>query len=145
LKLRLLTLEEFKPLSEEMHKKCFSDDRPAWSHTCDFVLVADDADTEKPLGFLTCFEIDKGQVWIHFGGVFKDNIPRNALVDKYTGRDIFNFGINYLLEQYATILLDTKNTNIPMIKIALSTGFLIVGVECSFKEIYLRMILENNE
>jgi len=132
------TLEEFNKFSGDFHHECFKENRPAWANTFDFALLAEDDETKEILGYITCFEIDAGQVWVHFGGVFQEN-------KKIPGTQVFQLGINYLRERYARIVLDTKNTNIAMIKVAYASDFVIVGVDCSFKEIYLRLLWEQNE
>lgn len=123
-------------MSETAHEVCFKEKRPVWAERFDFVLLLDDEDTGIPYGYVTCFEIDAGKVWIHFGGAFPSAEKNMKAV-----RGFHQF-INYLRERYVEMRLDTKNSNLAMIKLAYSAGFVITGIDYGAPDVYLRMTLE---
>ena len=119
-------------MAENAHLAALYEERQRRLNTYDFALFVED-DTEKPLGYMACLEIDADSIWILHGGAFSS---AKQTLRAATG---FHLMVNYLRENYFRARLDTKNSNIAMIKLAYSAGFKIVGVEQQGLDLYLNM------
>lgn len=104
----------------------------------DWIYVVIDEEKDKCIGFTTVSLVKKGEVYIHWGGTMPEY------------RGTFNI-LRYFRELlslihsngFKWILLDTENTNAAMIKLALSSGFIINGTkQTTLGKLYLQMIKE---
>ena len=111
-------------VAEDMHLSVFGEHRPKDLNRVDFALVCWD---EKPLGYFTCREFDSESVYIGFGGFIEKS---------FKNVNAYKLGLDYLRSNYKRATTLVENTNISMIKLAMSQGFLITGIK-NFKNIIL--------
>lgn len=123
-----------KYFAREAHIICFKEIREPEMNRIDYALVTFDKDI--PSTFCTCRELDAESVYWQYGGVFP-NIEKSVSVWKnYVGvRD-------YSLERYKKVFTRIQNTNLPMLKLAMQAGFIIIGVMNFKAEIFLELLLE---
>lgn len=132
LSLEILSKEEWKPMSELAHKISFGKDRPSEMDRIDYaMLIKNESD---PCCYATLIEIDRDSVYMQHGGAFP-NVEKSV----YTVKGYFMF-INWLKEQYKCISTKILNKNVAMIKLALSAGLEIIGVEFNDGDIFLNLM-----
>lgn len=112
--------EQWDLVAEGIHEVVFGEIRPSSLNRFDFALVAWNGST--PIGYITCRETDAESVYIGFGGVVPES--RNSIESK-SGMEAL---ISFLASQYKRANMLVENTNIFMLKKALNTGFLPVGI-----------------
>ena len=103
---------------ENIHKNVFSENVPGHFFKFDECLIAEKEDSL--LGYILIKEITTDMIDIAWGGTFKET--RGIWIKK-----VFNDACDLLLKHYKVITFQTRNSNIPMIKLGLSIGFKIVG------------------
>lgn len=131
--LKVLSLEQFKTLVEDAHLICFKEIRPRNFNTFNYAILVDN-DQGVPMAYATCIELDKGTVYMQHGGAFPGSEKGPGAVRAY------HMIMNYLRESYARASTIIKNTNIAMIKLAYSAGFIIHGVDYMEDGIYLHLL-----
>lgn len=127
-----MTLEEFDSIAESAFEATFGYARPSKMNRYSFVLLAE-SDEGKPMGYMACIETSDQDVWILHGGAFP---PHRKSMDAVRG---FHLMTNYLRESYSTARIDTETWNLPVIKLAYSAGFQIVGVENQDGAMYVNL------
>lgn len=117
-------------VSEDIHLLVFNELRPDSMARIDFSLVVWD---EIPLGYITCREFDSETIYISYGGGLGKSFKILA-------------GYKMLLESlkstYKRATTLVENTNISMIKMAMSQGFLVTGIKNIKNQIYLELVVE---
>ena len=103
---------------QNIHTNVFNEVVPGDFFKFDECLIAED--NQSLLAYILIKETTSDTVEITWGGSFKET--RGFWIKK-----VFQEGIDLLLEHYKTVTFQTRNTNIPMIKLGLSVGFKIVG------------------
>jgi hypothetical protein len=103
---------------ENMHKNVFNQTLPEYFFKFDECLIAENGDFL--LGYVLLKETTSHIVDIAWGGTFKET--RGPWVKK-----AFQECSEFLLKHFKIVTFQTRNTNIPMIKLGLSTGFKIIG------------------
>lgn len=130
--LRKLSREEWGVVSQEAHALVFKENRSTHLNTFDYALmVSDDSDT--PVAYATIIEMDKYSAYMQHGGAF----PAFAQSPKVARA--YHLMIAYLKEHNIKISTRVLNTNLPMIKLALSAGLLINGIDFLCGEIFLNL------
>lgn len=88
----------------------------------DFALVVE-SEHEIPLQYATCRELDAESLYLQYGGSFpgtKGSIKSHRCFEEI---------LTWAREQgYKRVSFLVENTNLAMLKLALTTGFLITGV-----------------
>ena len=130
--LNKLSPQEWSKMSEDVHKLTFDKVRPASFDRINFALFVHDG--QKPCGFATIIEQDKAHAYMQEGGGFPGTVKSIIAVK------VFFMIINWLKINYTTISCQTKNHNLPMIKMALAAGFLISGTELNEGNLYLKLL-----
>lgn len=131
-------VEWIKNFQNDAYKKVFEDDdtssmdRSLFDHA--FVVVDDK--TEMPIIYNTIKQSSTDSVFIEFGGSFPE----------YRGSMKVKPAFKILLDMYKNggakvVHLNTKNTNVAMQKLALSTGFTQFGVHLSAGNLFLEYAL----
>lgn len=100
----------------------------------DFALVA--FNEGNVIAFAQLFELNAESVYIGSGGSIREHRGSFNILGFFTE------GLSILSCKYKRALMTVKNTNTPMIKMALKTGFLINGTRNVNGETYLEMLLE---
>ena len=114
---------------------CFKEHRPTEMNTFDFALFAEN-DDGTPSAYATCIEMDKESVYMQHGGAFPGSEKSLKAVGAY------HRFLAYLREHYKRASTRVENINTPMLKLAMSAGFLINGLDCYGTQIFLH--LEND-
>jgi RimJ/RimL family protein N-acetyltransferase len=139
-----LSLDEFNKVAEAAHLTFFGEDRPKEFNRFDYALVCH-TEEKGLITYSTILEHDAESAYMQHGGAFP-----NVINGPFTVRG-YNKMVDFLKERYPVITTRIFNDNIPMIKLALSVGFKIHGVEYyvespNFKGgILLCLSLENKE
>lgn len=115
-----LSPQEWEMMSENAHRAVFGEIKPKHFDRIDYVLLA--VEDGKPVGYVTVRETDHETVYWQFGGAFE--WARNSIVT-VRAYDVF------LDEQkkLGTKRIHTRieNKNYPMLKLALSREWVIMG------------------
>lgn len=138
--LKRLTLEEWGVVSEEAHALVFNEVRPPSFNTFDYALMVSD-ENDRPVCYATLIEMDRHSVYMQHGGAFPEVAKTTRVARGY------HLMIAYLKEHNVKIATRVLNTNLPMLKLALSAGLLINGIDMVGHEIFLNMswVRELNE
>lgn len=129
-----LSPSEWATVSQNAHKAAFGDVREPDVDRIDYALFVHNGD--RPCGYVTVAETEKTIAYMHFGGTFPET-RRTALAVKS-----YFMTVNYLKERYEIIHTHVKNYNLPMIKLALAAGFLIIGTKTYHGEVSLTLFWE---
>lgn len=101
----------------------------------DFALLAAD-DENKLSGFITCKEMDAETVYFQYGG----SMPNyEKTLNVFSGYMSF---VHWTKERYKRITTRIENTNLPMLKLAMKAGFLVIGSFNFNGKIFLELIRE---
>lgn len=122
--------EQWSSFSEDAHRACFSELRPAYTDRIDYAILAHDPHSRGILGYTTVRELDHESVYWQFGGVF-DNIAKGPIVYK-----VYLTLIEYMRKKYKRISTLVENSNVSYLKLAMKAGFRIIGVRM-FKGVVL--------
>jgi hypothetical protein len=106
---------EWQTVSEDVHMTVFGEIRPQEMNRIDFALVVWHV---IPLGYVTCREFDYETVYMGYGGC----LQRNSLQNVRGYQMVLNE-----LSIYKRAVTLVENTNIAMLRLAMSQGFLITG------------------
>jgi len=120
--LKLFSKEEWAPVAALAHKACFYEDRPDAQNTFDFVMVAEHEEG-KAIAYATILEIDSKTAYMQHGGAFLE------IRGKYTTLRTYQMMVNFLKGKYSRISTRVWNQNIPMLKMAMSQGLIIQGID----------------
>jgi RimJ/RimL family protein N-acetyltransferase len=116
---------EWYEMAGAAHLVMFAEDRPPDVDRIQFALIQGDG--RNPHSYLTARELESDSCYIQFGGVF----PKFR--GQQHGNDYMKRYMDWFWEHgYVRINCLVENTNLPMIKVLLSTGFLVIG--CRFFE-----------
>lgn len=130
-----MNVQKYDPLqwslvSEDAHILVFNELRSKDMSRIDFALVVWDG---KPLGYMTCRQFDMETIYISYGGAFEKSFK---VLEGYKAM------LNSLKESYKRATTLVENNNIPMLKMAMSQGFLITGIKNFKNQIYLELSQE---
>ena len=115
-----VTAEDFAKIAKDAHLACFNEDRPADFNRFDYALVCH-RDHENLTAYATILEHDANSAYMQHGGTFSDN--GMLTVKSYL------LMIEWLKRNYGAITTRIFNDNIPMLKLALTAGLQIHGIE----------------
>lgn len=133
MRIHKLSPQEWSIFSEQAHLLAFDEIRPFLSERIDYALLAT-SDENKPMGYVTVRELDDESVYWQFGGSFPETRGSMACLKGYRAF------LDWHKERYARVATLIENTNIPMLKMAMKVGFLIVGV----KNVQGKVLLEHS-
>jgi hypothetical protein len=119
IEIKMLRSEEFKQISEELHRSVFFEERARELERIDFACLFF---YQKRLGgYVTCYEHDSEQLYIQFGGAMPEFRSSSMVYVAYSKM------IKILLKKYSFLLTMVENENIPMLKLAFKCGWIIIG------------------
>ncbi len=127
--LEKLNPEEWSTLSQSAHKIVYGKDRSPDLDRIDFALLV--RNDREPCGFATIDEVEKRSVYMQDGGAFPSTEKTLFAVKGYM------MIINFLKEKYDFITTHISNKNLKMLRLALSAGFIVMGVEVHKGQILL--------
>ena len=134
-----ITAEKILPqhwanLEELSHQICFGEFRPSQLNRHHFVIGGF---VNKELsGYYTCLEMDSETVYIQNGVAFPNFEKTSYVVQGYQKM------LEALSMDYKRAWTRIKNTNRPMLKMAIAAGFLIVGTYTFKNEILVELEIE---
>lgn len=133
-KVDILSKDEWKPLSENAHLICFGKHKPVDLERIDFVLMVRHG--KQAVGYVTCRELDGDTLYWQFGGAFPGS---KGTVLSPKGIDAF---LEWCRRYYKRVSFLVENTNQPMLKMAMRSGFKIMGVRVFGQSVLLEHLLE---
>lgn len=122
--------EKWDIIAEDAHLSCFSEFRPKGFNRFNYAIMAIDKD-ERPCAYATILELDQETAHMQHGGAFP-NVRGTIISTK-----AYHHLIQYLRQNYKVATTYIKNTNISMLKLAMSAGFIAVGLDCHGEDMYL--------
>lgn len=128
--LQKYSASEWLNVAEDVHMTVFGELRPHEMNRIDFALVVWH---EIPLGYVTCRELDCETIYMGYGGALERNTISNVR------------GYQMILKElsfYKRAVTLVENTNISMLRLAMSQGFLITGLRNHKNTILLELTLE---
>lgn len=126
---------EWISLSKDAHLICFNETRDPMMDRIDFALINDRDGI--PLNYCTVRELDADSVYWQYGGAFPNT--KGSVVSYYSYERYANWCFD---DGYKRITTYIENTNLPMLKIALKVGFLIIGTRTFKGCVMLELLLE---
>jgi hypothetical protein len=122
----ILTPEQWKTLSADAHKSVFHEIMPEGRERLDLVIMMvtkDDAGfVQRIHGYITCRELDSDSLYLIYGGAFPGTHSTSLSFPAYST------AIAWAKKKYKKIGMLVENTNAPMLKFAMKSGFLITGL-----------------
>lgn len=134
IKVERFSRAEWREFSENAHFVCFGKHKPAEWDRIDFALLV--VDEEKPMGYVTCREIDAETLYWQFGGAFPGTRDTHR---SFRGYQAF---VDYCKPKYKRISTLIENDNLVMLKMAMKVGYRIIGVRSFKGSILLEHLLE---
>lgn len=131
---RRLNPEEWRLNSEAAHACAFGEFRPKELERIDFALVA--LKDEGLVGYAQCIEMSATHLYLQYGGAFLDCQKTMAVVPCYISL------IDWCSEKYKRVSTRIENTNLPMLRLALKLGFLVIGTRATDNKIFLELLKE---
>lgn len=125
-------LTDFKNMAEQAHLICFNEIRPAGKNTFDFALFVE-SDEHLPMAYATCIEMDKGTLYMQHGGAFPQSHGVGAV-------RAYHKIMNFVREGYERASTIIKGDNIPMLKMALSQGFVPHGADVMSDGFFIHLL-----
>lgn len=122
--------------SELAHRIGFGKIKKKETERIDFALMA--VDTKKPLGYITCRELDDKTLYWQFGAPFPGTKGTANVFRAYEA------GAKYCLKRYNRILTYIGNKNTPMLRLAMQVGFRITGVRIYDDEVLVEHTLKGD-
>lgn len=124
--------EAWKQISKEIHAYSFGEKLEPDEETISFALMA--VKNDEPQSYCTIIELDKNTCYMQHGGALPASQGTINVAKSYA------MMVLWIKEKYPRITTRIKNDNIKMIKLALSAGFVIIGVEMYEDGIFLSLI-----
>lgn len=114
------TPQDWKKFGENAHKIAFSEILPPGQNRIDFALMP--VKNGVPMGYVTCRELDSDTLYWQFGGAFPGTKSTSLSWQAYQAL------LGWCKERYKRVSYLVENTNLPMLKMAMLSGFRIHGV-----------------
>lgn len=129
-----VSIDEWNKLSSDAHRIAFNEDRDPSVNTFHYCLVV--FDESKIRAYATILEMDKGTAHMQHGGAMPETKGTVSAVKAYS------LIMSRIRESYKRVTTHILNTNVPMLKLALSEGFRIIGCDYHDDGIYLHLYQE---
>jgi hypothetical protein len=115
--------DKWEAFRENAHKSVFKENCPSGQKLVDFAVLAVETETDTPLTYVTCKELDDETVYWSYGGAFPETIGTTKTWSAYKvmTKKMADMG-------YRKILKRVKNTNHTMMKFALRMGYTVIGI-----------------
>lgn len=104
----------------------------------DFALLVIDLQTDMPVAYMTCQELDADTCSLKHGGAFPE------IKGSHKSFPIYKEMINYLSVGYKYLTTFVENTNTVYLKMALSVGLVPCGVKTIKSVTFVEFIKERN-
>ncbi len=136
IKIQELDPEQWSVFSEDAHRSCFSEFRPAYTDRIDYALLAHDPATRGIMGYVTVRELDHESAYWQYGGAFP-TIEKSAHVFK-----VYLHFIEHMRQRYKRVTTLVENSNVSYLKLAMKAGFRIIGVRMFKGVILVELLLD---
>jgi RimJ/RimL family protein N-acetyltransferase len=133
-KIEKLSPREWAQLSEDAHKVVFGKMRPAEIDRIDYALLVK-CDGEM-CGYMTVRELDNESAYWQFGGAFPGT--RDSAKSVYAYREFVKFAEI----QYKRVTTLVENSNIAYLKLAMASGFRIIGTRFFKGTLLVELLLD---
>lgn len=130
--LKRLSLEEWNVLSREAHMAVFREERDPSLNTFDFALLVTD-ENDKPIAYSTVVLLDTKTAYMQHGGAFPESLGTIKVARAY------HLMMTYIKESHLRISTRVRNINVPMLKLALSAGMIVNGIDILERETFLNL------
>jgi hypothetical protein len=120
-KVEVLTAGQWQTIAENAHLVVFNEKRPAEMNRIDYALLTVDGD-KVPASYVTVREVDKESVYWQYGGSFPGT---RGSTKSFRAYQMF---IEWTLKRYKRVTTLVENTNTVYLKMALTCGFLPIGI-----------------
>lgn len=117
-----ISRDEWKQYSASAHRAVFKAVKPAEFDRIDYALLCIDTVKDEPTGYVTVRELDHETVYWQFGGGFPWAQKSIWIARTYDAL------LNKQAEFAKRMTTRIENTNLPMLKLALSKGLIVFGV-----------------
>lgn len=128
--------EQWREYSETAHQSVFGKMKPASWDRISYALVVTNPINDEPIGYLTVRENDHESVYWQFGGAFPKYQKSTWAVRGY--HDFIEYQKQFSKRAGTYV----ENTNTPMLKLALTYGFIPIGVRTVCGSTYVDLLLE---
>lgn len=125
---------EWDKLAANAHLISFGEIRPPEFNRFHYALVC--CDDENIYSYTTIIELDQESAYMQHGGAMP-NIKGSIMVKR-----CYAMTVAWLKLRYKRISTRIKNTNIAMLKLALSEGLKVIGCDCYPDGVFLHLNLE---
>lgn len=119
---QVLKHEWEKHCAVHAHRVVFGEIMPPEYDRIDYALLVLDTVANKPVGYITCRELDQETVYLKHGGAFP---PIKDTVLSYSA---FLLALAWLRERYKRITQLVENTNVTYLKMSMSARFRVIGL-----------------
>lgn len=126
-----LPKEHWALLARNSNIAVFGEQMDPKDERIDFTYVA--LEDDKMVGFVSCQERDADSLYIQYGGLVK---PKQG---QGFGSEGFPNLLAMIASEYQRVGLLVENTNMPMLKMALGAGFLVIGMRNFKGKVLLEM------
>lgn len=126
---------EWDLFAEEAHKVVFREIRKPDMNRISYALLL--TEDKVPLAYATLRELDKESVYWQHGGVFPPAEKNVSAVKCYLR--VLSYCVDAGYHRVTTYI---ENTNKAMLKMALTVGFIPMGIRYFDKQIFLEFLLE---
>lgn len=128
--IHVLSLDDWKVMSKNAHSLCFEDEQDPSILTCSYVLFLTDK-SDTPAGYATVIEINTLSAYLQHGGAMPHLRGTSGAAVAYKTT------IDFVKQKYEKLSTKIRNDNIRMLRLAMSEGFRICGVESTDGETYV--------
>jgi hypothetical protein len=129
-----LTPEQWKKLSGYAHEAVFGKTKDPLTERISYAWLV--VENDRPAGYITVLELDADTAYWQFGGMFPWAWKSRMVAKSY---DLCIKAQEKLSKRFATRI---ENTNTPMLKLALSRGFIPVGIRTYAGSVLLELVRE---
>ena len=133
---RRISAEDWKAgIGEDAHAIAFQKRLTPDMERLDYALLCIEPKTNSPVGYVTVRELNEDSVYWRFGGAF-------PILSKVSVLNAFCELINWSEDKgIKRISFLVENNNKPMLKLAMASGFKIIGIR-NYNGIFLEHLLE---
>jgi hypothetical protein len=130
-----ITKAEWETMAPNAHRAVFGQVLPDGSTRIDFALLAVDR-SGTPMSYVTCQERDAESLYWQFGGSFPGT---KGTVGSLQAMEAF---LGWCRDHYKRVSFLVENSNKAMLKMALATGFSIIGTRNYKGSVLVEHLLE---
>lgn len=134
--LDVLSSSEWDVLADVSHKVIFGKSRPPEHNRIDFALLAVNAETSDPLGYVTVRELDHESVYWQFGGAVPE-IRGTLLPARF-----YQLMLGWTRDRYKRITTYVAADNIAYLRFAMGHGFRIIGTRTTDGDVFVELLLD---